>query len=179
MRLNKNRVFTLVAFVILLIGLMPMTVLATHTPEGNVAATVTPASISLTVTLGNLGYGILNTHDTLKEPTGQDCSTTTVGQAFTVTNNGTGNEDFDIKGAASTPGTWTLAGSAGADAYVHRFATDSTTCTFTDLLTTDLQLAASVASTSSVGVYLQLDMPTSTGNTDEQTLPITVTATAS
>lgn len=173
-----KRLIILLVLVGTVFAVSPSIVMADH--DDIVNATVTPSSVSISIASPNIGYGTLHLAATGQEPTDQVCSNTSAVAAFTVTNNGTGNQDFTIAGAASTPGSWTLAGSAGANTYVHRFTDDPiATCVFTALTGSPQTLRNTVAQSASVPTFLQLDMPTSSGSGAEQTLPITITATAS
>lgn len=147
---------------------------ATHSTEGTVSATVTPGVFAVTVT-GTPAYGTVALSSTNVEPTGQTCSSTT-GPAFNASNTGTVPSDYLIKGADSA--AWTLEATAGNNQYVHRFATNPTTCTFAALDTTNTALAT-VNNGNSIDVYLNFDAPTDTSSTSAQTLDVTVVATAS
>ncbi len=70
---NKHKFSILVAVVVLLMSLVPMTVLANHLSgdTGNVSATVTPGGIAVTVTGQQLDYATLDINTTNNKPTGQ------------------------------------------------------------------------------------------------------------
>lgn len=146
---------------------------ATHSTTGSVNATVTPGVFAVTVT-GAPEYGTVNLSATNVEPGAQVCSTST-SPAFNAANGGTVSSAYLIRGADSA--AWSLAGTAANNDYVHRFATDAPTCTFADLTTTS-QALDTVAAASSVDVYLNFDAPTDTDSTSEQTIAVTVVATA-
>ena len=168
-----KRFIILVALMGVLITMSPS--LAQAAPTGPVNATVTARLISVNVTENNVAYGVLNIGTEDAEPTDQNCATST--SAFTVANNGNDAQDFNIKGFDSSGG-WALLGTAGDEEYVHRFSTASNPCVFTtnEIGTSDATLETGIASSSSFETYLNLDMPTSTIVTDEQTLAITITA---
>lgn len=141
-----------------------------------VAATVTAQSVSVTLTTnGSVAYG------TLQVSTSEDTTSNGIDDTEIAQNNGNVNIDLDIKGANSSPDSWTLAGTAGANQYVHSFCI--TTCdsspSWTPLTTNDQALATSVAALGTQGFDLKLDMPTSSTSFDAQTLNVTITASAS
>ena len=139
-----------------------------------VAATVTAQNVSITLTTdGAVAYGTQTVSATA------DTTSNGVNDTETVQNNGNVAEDFDISGAASA--AWTLAATAGANQYAHKFCI--TTCdsspTWTALTGSNQALATSVAASGTQAFDLQLLMPTSTASYAEQTLNVTVTASAS
>jgi hypothetical protein len=139
-----------------------------------VSATVTAQNISITLTTdGAVAYG------TQTVGGNEDTTDDGINDTETVQNNGNITEDFDIKAANST--NWTLAATAGADQFAHKFCI--TTCdsspTWTALTTNDQALAASVAASGTQAIDLQLLMPTSSTVFTQQTLSVTVTASAS
>lgn len=124
---------------------------------GSVAATVTAQNISLTVSDGTVSYGIV--------PLGSSKSTITtdLNDLQTATNNGNVAEDFNIKGSNSA--NWTLAGTAGADQYVHQFCTATCTTPPTNFnaLTTNYQsLGSNIAASGTKTFDLRITTPTST-----------------
>jgi hypothetical protein len=137
-----------------------------------VNATVTPLIIALNVDPASVSYGTRPL-----AMTAIDADT-----PFNVINTGSVPEQFHIRGANSTPGGWSLGLTAGNDAYVHRFRV-STTGNFLELASGNKLLRSNVPPDSSapgigtIQVYLQLDMPTTTTSTVQQTLPVTVIAT--
>lgn len=139
-----------------------------------VTATVTPQNISITLTTdGSVAYGTQTLSSTA------DTTSNGVNDTETVQNNGNVTEDFDIKGANSA--AWTLGATAGSNQYAHKFCI--TTCdsspTWTALTTNDQVLAASVAASGTQAFDLQLLVPTSTSSYTQQSLSVTVTASAS
>ena len=177
-----KRVLALVGVVVLVMSLVPMTVLANHSGTGTVSATVTPAFLSVTVTEQFVGYGALDLGVVNAKPTGQTGSTNALA-AFQVNNNGTVTANWAILGIGST--AWAIAEIAGTDTYAQRFditadgSGNVTTGTSLHTSASASSLASAVTTGNSVFVWLQLDMPTHSGATAEQSLPITVTATAS
>ena len=178
---EMKRVLALVAVVVLLVRMVPMTVQAGHGDgTGTVSATVTAAFLSVSVTGQQLAYGTLDLGDVDKKPTGQT-DETDPNAAFKVTNNGTKTANWAIVGGAS--GDWAIGSSAGDDIYAHFWddAADGTgnVASATSLHTSASasSLAANVTAGSDVFVWLQLDMPTDTNFTDQQSLPINIIAT--
>ena len=177
-----RRVLALTVVVVLLMSLLPMTVLAGHSGTGTVSATVTAAFLSVSVTAQQLAYGTLDLGDVDKKPTGQ-VDDTDPNAAFKVTNNGTKTANWAIVGGASAPDAWAIAASATTDTYAHRFDLtpdvngNVTGGTSLHTSASTSSLAASVAAAGELFVFLQLDMPTDTNFTAQQSLPITVTAT--
>ena len=161
---------------------------ATHNTPAVVSATVTPGLVSVTLDTSLIAYGTLNlglanqepidTSDAANNQT-QVCSTTT--EPITATNSGNVNGDISIRGADSTGAVWTLVSTGpGTDEYIHRVSTNPTTCTFTALTTSNLQIGASIAGAGTQDFYLNLDLPTDvTTSTTEASLPITVSIAAS
>jgi hypothetical protein len=101
---------------------------------------------------------------------------------FRVTNDSTVAVDLQILGGDSesvangTPG-WQLAGTAGPDAYVHRYAVNLTNPTYPGefgILTTTATDFMSVLVDAFVDLKFALDMPTTTSTLDPQTAPLTV-----
>lgn len=142
--------------------------------SAEVSATVTAQNVSVTLTTdGAVDYG------TQSISTTTDTTDDGIDDTETVQNNGNVAQDFDIKGANTA--SWTLGSTGGANQYAHKFCT--TTCdtspTWTALTTSDQALATSVAASGSQSFDLQLIMPTSTASYVEQTLAVTVTASAS
>lgn len=180
---------------------------ADHSPTGGVAATVTPAFLSVTLNHISIDYGSLGNSE-IGEPisneTGdalQECSLST-NPGFTATNNGDivttltirGGDSFDITDVSETPTTvWTLGSAVAATTYVQAFSTvpGGTTgdCDFSGTVTTGglndgpLTIAARDLSTSLalngfVDVYMQVQVPTTIASaTIEQVLPIIISAT--
>jgi C1A family cysteine protease len=131
--------------------------------EGLVSVTVTPSSIAYgTVALGT-------------------SKNTTLGQQFTVTNNGTVTANFLIKSSNATRigGTnWTLVtGTPGLNEFKHEFSTNSGS-NWTALMTGYQSLATGIAPNSTQVFDLQITMPSSTTDYLEHTITITILAVA-
>lgn len=140
---------------------------------GTVTATVTVQNVSITVSDGTVAYGTLATSSNKGTHSGD------LNQSQTATNNGNVTEDFNIKGQNST--AWTLAGSAGADQYSHKFCTSScgTPPTNYTALTTDYAtLASDVTAAGGQAFDLYISTPTSTSSFDQQSVDVTVQAVA-
>ena len=157
--------------ILVVLGLMAflgvgLTGYATADTEGTVNATVTAQQVAMSVTESLVEYGVLNIGDTDQVPNPA---------FFAANNDGNVPVDFVIRGFDTA--AWTLAGSVGADQYIHRFATDGGT-SFTALTTTPVTLS-SVAVSGSQTVHLNLDMPDSTAATASQNADVKVLATAS
>jgi hypothetical protein len=141
--------------------------------SATVASTVTIQSVSVSVASGTVSYGTLATN-TSKSTIASDLNDTQ-----TVTNNGNVNEEFDVQGQNST--NWTLGSSPGADTYEEQFC--KTTCTspptnFTALTTSNQVLATSVAALGTSSLDLRITTPTSSSVTTQQSVDVTILATA-
>jgi hypothetical protein len=139
---------------------------------GTVTATVTPQSISVSVTDGAVTYGTLSTS------TSKSTISTDLNDTQTATNDGNVTADLNIRGQDSA--NWTLAAAAGANQYVHAFCT--ATCgtpptNFTALTTSNQTLASGVAASASQTFELRLTTPTSTSVTTQQSVDVTIQAT--
>ncbi len=154
--------------ILVLASLSLLIAIAVIAAEGSVTATVTIENVAVSVTDGEVVYGTL----------GLNTSTDTValGDSQTVSNDG--NVDADFTTAGQDSATWTLAGTAGSDQYKHEFSSDSGS-TWTALTTSYQDLALSVATSATVGLDLQITTPTATSSYEEQSVDVTVQATAS
>jgi len=107
--------------------------------------------------------------------------------AIVVNNNGNVSEYFSMSISNASPGTWTPAGSAGADQFsmlAHFAATQPASATFTDALTGSVPGAAATLygqsstktnASANRNLWLKLLMPTSmTGAVGAQTMTLTV-----
>ena len=139
---------------------------ATADTDATVNATVTAQQVAMSVTESLVEYGVLNIGDTDQVPNPV---------SFDADNDGNVPVDFTIRGFNTAD--WTLAGTTGADQYIHRFSTDGGSG-FT-ALTTSTQTLSSVAVSGSQTVHLNLDMPDSTAATATQNADVKVLATAS
>lgn len=146
--------------------------------EGAVTATVTPQNISITVSDGTVAYG------TMAANTSKDTTSGGLNDTQTATNDGNVSETFNIKGSNSV--AWTLAGAAGANQYVHQFCKTGTgapdpcdaTPTYTALTTGYQALATPVAASGTQKFDLKVTTPTSSSSFAEQSVNVTVQATA-
>ncbi len=144
--------------------------------EAGVAATVTVQSISVFVSDGGVVYG------TLAVSTSKDTTSGDLNDTQTATNDGNVTETLNIKGQDSSPGSWTLAGSVGADQYVHEFCkVDTGDCDgipIWDALTTSYAtLKTGVTKDGTYDFDLKITTPSSSGSFDEQSVNVTVQAT--
>jgi hypothetical protein len=134
--------------------------------------------ISISVSDGVINYGTV--------PLNSSVNTTSSGINDTqvLTNDGSGPEDFNIRGQNSTG--WTLAATAGVDEYVHQFCTSGsgtpdpcdTGATWNALTTSYQTLATAVAASSTRKTDFRLIMPTTTSTYSQQDVDITVQAVA-
>lgn len=137
--------------------------------EDDVSATVTVQNISLSVSDAAIAYGTLAVNSSQ--------NTVTLTDTQTVTNDGNVTIDMNIKGADTA--AWTLAGTAGANQYVHRFcpATCGTFPTnYTALTTSYATLAETVAASGTQSLDLGITTPTSSVSFTQQTANVTVQA---
>ena len=141
--------------------------------SGQVNATVTAAVVAVTVTDGSVAYGVVDTT--------KDTTTSGVDDSQTITNTGTVNEDFEVKGQDSTGNIWTLASAAGSATYAHKtcIATCDTSPTWVALTKSYVDLATAKAPSATVAMDLQVTVPTSNPGVTEATLPVDILATAS
>lgn len=139
---------------------------------GEVTATVTPQSISVSVTDGSIAYG------TVALSSAADTTSNGVNDSQTATNDGNVTETLNIKDSGSTA-AWTIAATVGANQYKHEFctATCDTTPSWTALTGNYQTLAASVSSSGTQVFDLKLNTPTSTSSYVQQSLTVTVQAT--
>lgn len=138
-----------------------------------VSATVTAQNISVTVADGTISYGTLAANSTKSTIAGD------LNDLQTATNNGNITEDLNIRGTDSA--AWTLAATAGADQYVHRFCTTScgTPPTNYTALTTNYQTLGTAISASGTRTFdLQLNTPTSSSSYTSQSVDVVVQAVA-
>lgn len=141
--------------------------------EGTVTTTVTVQNISVTVTDGTVTYGTLANNSTKGTHSGD------LNDTQTATNNGNVTEDFNIKGQNS--GSWTLAGTAGSDNYVHQFCTATCTTPATNytVLTTSYQtLKTGVAASGNQTFDLYINTPNPSTVYTEQSVDVIVQAVA-
>lgn len=136
-----------------------------------VTSTVTVQNVSVSVSSGTVSYGTLATNTSA----GTNGSNTQ-----TVTNAGNVAEDFNLKGQNSA--NWTLAGSAGTDAYSHKFCTStcgSAPTNYTALTTSYAALGSgNVAASGTQTFDLYITTPTSSSVFTQQSVDVIVQAVA-
>ena len=159
---RKRNLLIFAAAMALLFAFIPMSVYAQS--EATVNATVTPGFAAVSTDIGSVAYGVLTIGTTAAVPTPA---------FFTATNDGSIAADFLIRGDITAD--WALSGTAGANAYVHRASPDAFTTTFV-LTTTNQTFETGIAASGTSVVSLNMDMPTSTSSTAEQTAPVTIVA---
>ena len=97
--MKKFRLFVLMLAMVA--GLIAAPVSADHQTRGGVRATVSPGIISVSVAPFDVGYGVVNlSSDVLSfaEPSGQECDLAAPFEAFTATNTGSIDAEFNIRG---------------------------------------------------------------------------------
>lgn len=109
-------------------------------------------------------------------------ATSTVGNGYTQTaqNDGSVTEKLNIKSSNATGGTtWTLAGSIGADQFIHEFST-TTGSTWATMSTVDTYVTAdpSVAQSGTVDFDFRLTAPNSSSDYVQKSITITIQAVA-
>lgn len=148
------------------LGLLALPVTAADT--ASVTATVTVQNISVSVSDGSVAYGTL----ALNSSAGTNGTDTQ-----TATNDGNVTVDFNIRGYDTA--AWTLAGTNGANQYVHRFCTTSCASAptnYTALTTSYQTLAASKATSATQTFDLHITTPTSTATYAQQSADVLVQA---
>ena len=135
-----------------------------------VTATVTPQSISVSVSDGAIAFGTVSLGGT------QDTITLTDTQ--TVKNTGNVMEDFNIKTSTATGGTtpWTVSTTtAGADSFVLSVSDDAGVgweIIESDYITMSMEIEAA----GEEPYDFKIDMPTSSTDSDEKSITITIQA---
>lgn len=177
-RYRIKRLISVVLVLVLVIFTVLPKVVNAASPTGNVTATVTVQSISLSVDVGSVSFGTIGTSDTKDTTTGAKG----VDNSITVTNDGNIVEDINVKAGNST--NWTLGASAGSETYTMKSCVTncdtSPSWTSVGIDPSYARLASSVASVSANtrNLDLQVGTPTSTTQTGEQSITITVQAAA-
>ena len=136
--------------------------------EASVTATVTVQNISVSVSDGTVTYGTLAVN-TSAGTNGSDTQS--------ATNDGNVTADLNIRGQNTA--AWTLAGTVGANQYVHRFCTTSCASpptSYTALTTSYQTLASGVTATNSQTFDLYITTPTSSSSYVAQSVDVTVQA---
>jgi hypothetical protein len=161
-------------YTITLISIIYFGVSTVHAASSaNVTATVTIQNVSVSVSDAAIAYGTLSSSGT------EDTTTAGINDSQTASNDGNVTEDLNIRGANST--NWTLSGTAGVDTYIHSFCiTDCDgTPSWTALTTSNQTLATSVSAAGTQLFDLQFSAPTSSTTFTEESLTVTVQASAS
>lgn len=158
-----------IAVVVLSAALVGTTVLGAD--NGQVSATVTASVIAITVSDGSVAYGTVATT--------ADTTASGVNDTQTITNTGSVNEDFEVKG--NDTANWTLAGAAGDATYAHKtcIATCDATPSWTALTTSYADLDTNKASSATTALDLQITVPTANAGITQQTANVDILATAS
>ncbi len=145
-----------------------------------ICAKITTPIISVSVSDGNVVYGIMPVNTSKSTLPGE------LNDMQTATNNGNVTENFNIKGQNATGGgcTWTLASTNGVDQYVHQFCNDtdydcsSPPTNYTALTTNYQSLKTGIAPNGSVQIQLRLTTPTSSSCYGQQSVNVTIQAVA-
>ena len=140
---------------------------------GTVTATVTAQSLSIGVSDSTIAYTNMSVGTT------KNTLAASLDDRQKASNDGNVDEDFNIKGMHSTSAgtTWALVGTTAPEAYTHGFNTDQGVG-WTQLTTDYLQFGNAVAVGGTQWFDLQLGTPSSTTDTNEQTVNVTVQAVA-
>ena len=140
-----------------------------------VAATVTAQIYSVSITDGSVSFSTVAQNST------QDTTTNGVDDSQTAANDGTVAAKFEIKAQDSTGGSgWTLGASAGSETYTMKFCTSSCdsspSWSSVGIHPSYATLAASVDASGNQAFDLQVGTPTSTTETNQQSITVTVLA---
>ncbi len=150
-------------------GLLICLALALLTAAVSTASADTSASISVKVTLRNVSVS-LNLSEWQLGTVVPNSVTATAADYFVATNDGNVAEDFTIVAAASA--NWTPGDDSGANVFRLRLLPT------TVVKTTPVPLATNVAASGTQSFGLDLKAPSSSTSNAEQTIPVTVAATA-
>lgn len=168
----QRRGWEATAVAVLLMAGLFLAVSAISARAATVSATVTVTNVAVTVGDGSIAYGSLGLNTTKSTAAG-------TWDTQTATNTGNVAEDFSIAGTNSA--NWTLAGSAGSEQYKHAFCTatcDSPPTNYTALTTSNTSLASNVAANGAQAFDLALTTPTSTTHYTQQSVDVTIVASA-
>lgn len=138
----------------------------------DVTATVTAKLISVSVSSGTVAYGILDLNTTT--------TTVALGQTQTATNDSNVAVDLGIRSsdATSSSTNWNLAAAAGDNAFTHEFSTDGSSYAAFDVNnSTYSTLVSGVAASGSQTFDLRIGTPTTSSDSLEHTITVTVQAT--
>jgi len=172
----KKRFVTLALVLALVVALVIPASVALAATEGTVDCTVSGKLISVSVTDGDVSYGVLAVGAT------EDTTASGVNETQTALNDGTVAEDFDIKSSHAVGGTqWSLAATAGSDAFTHTASIDGGTTWPVAMTVADTYVAldTNVAAAGSQTFDLQIEMPTSITDYSAKAITVTVLATES
>lgn len=138
----------------------------------NINLNVIPAVISISVSDGNVEYGIVAPN------TNKNTNLSGINDSQKVINNGNVTENFNIKGQNSAG--WTLAETVGNEQYTHKFCTSNcdTSPVWTALSTSYQTLVAGMNINGSQDFDLQIGTPTATVHYTLQNVSVTVQAVA-
>lgn len=170
----KNLIFS--TLFVVAIGLI-IAVGVSAANEASVTATVTVKNIAVSLNRSSFAYG------TMASNTASSTLVLWGGAGITATNDGNVTSDFDIYGANTS--NWSLAGSAGSDAYIHKFCNDTDNdCTtpptsYTALTTTPQTLKNNIATSGTCAFQLQITTPNPSTVFTQQSASVTVQASAS
>jgi len=140
--------------------------------------TAAAAVVSVSVSDGNVAYGIMPTNTSKSTLPGE------LNDMQTATNDGNVTENFNIKGQDATGGgcTWTLASTNGTDQYVHQFCNDtdydcsSPPTNYTALTTSYQALDTGIPVGGTVQIQLRLTTPTNSTCYGQQSVNVTIQA---
>ena len=166
---------------IIAIGLIIAGLESKAATTGNVTATVTAQNVSVSLNQTSFNYGTV--------PLSSSSSTVPLfsGAGIVATNGGNVNSHLTISGANTTSAGsgWTLAGTIGADTYVHMFcnetANDCATpeTNYTALTTGQSSLVSGLAASGEQAFQLHIKTPSSTTDYNEQSAVVTIQISAS
>jgi len=159
-----------------LLAVISFGVITKAATEGTVSATVTAQNVAVTVSDGTIAYGFV------AASASNDTTSSNLDDSQTATHDGNVTSDLDIKGQNASGGTsWTLAGSIGADQYVHEFCTSNcdSSPTWTALTTTYQTLASSVAAAGTQVFDTKITVPSSVSDYVQKSVDAMVQISAS
>jgi len=150
----------------------------TYEPFDIASMRYTAAVVSVSVSDGNVAYGIMPANTSKSTLPGE------LNDMQTATNDGNVTENFNIKGQDATGGgcTWTLASTNGTDQYVHQFCNDTDyDCSnpptnYTALTTSYQALDTGIPVGGTVQIQLRLTTPTSSSCFGQQSVDVTIQA---
>jgi hypothetical protein len=149
--------------------ILSLTLTAAADTSATVNARVTALVISVSIDRQFMDYDLQQLGATNVIPTPA---------SFRVTNNGSVNERFEIKGANTAAWTLSTDGAPGNNKYVHKFSLSSGG-SFNNLGPDYVPLfgTTSIAPNGNLDVFLKMDMPTTTSTFAQQSAPVSVLAT--